>query len=95
MLNTFSQGRGVWKFNCSLLKHPEYLKLINEVIMTVKKQYANLVYNVEYLDSIPDLDIKFTITDNTFLETLLLKLRGESIKFASKIKKRDRPKKYF
>ena len=96
MLNTFSQGRGVWKFNCSLLKHPEYLKIINEAIMTVETQYAIPVYNVEYLDSIPDSDIKFTITDNIFLETLLLKLRGESIKFASKIKKkRDGPKRYF
>ena len=95
MLNTFSQGRGVWKFNCSLLKHPEYLKLINEAIMTVKKQYVILDYNVEYLDAIPDSDTKFTITNNTFLETLLLKLRGESIKFASKIKKRYRPKRYF
>ena len=38
MLNTFSQGRGVWKFNCSLLKHPEYSKIINEAIMTVKTQ---------------------------------------------------------
>ena len=26
MLNTFSQEKGVWKFNCRLLKHPEYLK---------------------------------------------------------------------
>ena len=94
MLNTFSQGKGVWKFNCSLLKHPEYLKLINEAIMTVKKQYAIPVYNVGYLESIPDSDINFTITDNTFLETLLLKLRGESIKFASKLKKRVRPKRY-
>ena len=56
--------------------------------MTVKTQYAIPVYNVEYLDSIPDSDIKFTITDNIFLETLLLKLQGESIKFASKMKKR-------
>ena len=85
MLNTFSQSRGVWKFNCSLLKHPEYFKIINEAIMTVKTQYAIPVYNVEYLESIPDSDIKFTITDNIFLETLLLKLRGESIKFESNI----------
>ena len=37
MLNTFSEGRGVWKLNCSSLKHREYLKLINEAKMTVKK----------------------------------------------------------
>ena len=88
MLNTFNQGRGVWKVNSTLLKHPEYFKIINEVIMTVKIQYAILLYNVEYLDSIPDSDIKFTITDNIFLGTLLLKLQRESIKFTSKIKKR-------
>ena len=60
--------------------------------MTTKKQYAIPVYNVGYLDSIPDSDINCTITDNTFLETLLLKLRGESIKFASKLKKESQTK---
>ena len=60
--------------------------------MTVETQYPIPVYNVEYLDSIPDSDIKFTITDNIFLEILLLKLRGESIMFASKITKERQTK---
>ena len=35
ILDIFNQGRGVWKFNCSLLKNPDYLKLINDSILTV------------------------------------------------------------
>ena len=67
ILDTFKLGKGVWKFNCSLLTHPDYVKLINDAIMTVKKQYAVPVYGL--------------------LETLLLKMRGDTIKYASKLKK--------
>ena len=87
ILDTFNQGRGIWKFNCSLLENPDYLKLINDSIMRVKKQYAVPVYNIECLSSIPDININFTIMDDIFLETLLLKIRGDTIKFASKLKK--------
>lgn len=50
-------------------------------------QYALPVYNLEHLSNISDDEIQFTIDDNTFLECLLLKIRGESIKFASNLKK--------
>ena len=92
ILDTFKQGRGIWKFNCSLLRNPDYLKLINDSIMTIKKEYAVPVYDLEYLDSIQDLNINFTITDDIFLETLLLKIRGDTIKFASKLKKEHQTK---
>ena len=36
---------------------------------------------------IEDNEIKFTIDDGNFLEVLLLRARGETIKFASKQKK--------
>ena len=44
------------------------------------------VYNYENLSHIPDSDIQFTINDGDFLEGLLLKIRGEMIKFATKQK---------
>ena len=82
ILDIFKQGKGVWKFNCSLLTHPDYAKLINDAIMTVKKQYAAPVYDLENLASVPDIDINFIITNDAFLETLLLKMRGDTIKYA-------------
>ena len=36
ILDTFKQGKSVWKFNCSLLTHPDYVELINDAIVTVK-----------------------------------------------------------
>ena len=92
ILDTFKQGKGVWKFNCSLLTHSDYVKLINDAIMMVKKQYAVPVYDLENLASVPDTDINFVITDDAFLETLLLKMRGDTIKYASKLKKERQAK---
>ena len=68
ILNSFEQGKGVWKLNCSLLKNPEYLILIKESIKTVKKTYSVPVYNPECFDLIPDSDIVLVIEDDIFLE---------------------------
>ena len=38
--------------------------------------------------TIPDFELQLNIADDTFLEGLLLKIRGETIKFASALKKR-------
>ena len=90
ILETFKQGKGVWKFTCSLLTHPDYLKLSNDAIMTVKKQYAAPVYDLENLASVPDTDINFSMRDDVFEYTKLkhlLKMRGDTIKYASKLKR--------
>ena len=42
---------------------------------------------MDYLSNIPDNLVNFTITDGEFLEMLLLRIRGESIKFASFLKR--------
>jgi exonuclease III len=44
--NDFQKGRGYWKFNNSLLGDKDYLDCINEVIRTVRKQYAVPIYNM-------------------------------------------------
>ena len=85
----FQRGRGTWKFNCSLLKDKEYLISINNLIDREKLYYALPVYHPLYLTSIHDKNIQFTISDSTFLETLLLQIRGETIKYASKLKKQS------
>ena len=82
----FAVGKGVWKFNNSLLKNQDYVDLINKVIDSEVKNYALPVYNIEYIGKCPE-DIKFTIDDDLFLEILYLKIRGETIKFASILKK--------
>ena len=83
MLSKFERGKGLWKFNCSLLKEKSYLELVNSIIQEEKQKYAIPVYALDYLLNIPDNLVNFTITDGEFLEMLLLRIRGESIKFAS------------
>ena len=85
----FTKGKGIWKFNCSLLKNKDYLIKINNIIDQVKLSYTPPVYNSESLCQIPDSNLQFTITDSLFLETLLLKIRGETIKFASVLKRKN------
>ena len=86
----FERGKGIWKLNCSLLKQQEYLNMINRLIEHEKQIYSVPIYNYENLSHIPDSDIQFTINDSDFLEVLLLKIRGETIKFATKQKNKRR-----
>ena len=86
-INKFKKGKSTWKFNTSLLKIPEYLALINNCIQSVIHRYALNVYDLHYLDSNNSNDIQFKIDESTFLEVLLLEIRGETIAFASRRKK--------
>ena len=82
-LNTFIREKGVWKFNCSLLKDTDYLTLINKTIDKDIINYAAKVYN---LDKIQDSDkdkLNLRISDSLFLENILIKMRGETIKYAT------------
>ena len=86
-LNNFIRGKGVWIFNCSLLKDPDYLTLINKRIDKEIINYAAKVYN---MDKIQDLDkdkLYLTISDSLFLENILLQMRGETIKYKKKSEK--------
>ena len=80
----FKKGKPLWKHNNSLLHVIEYIKIINNKIDEVKRQYALPVYDIE---NIPDQQIQFTINDQLFLETLLIELRGKSISYSSYKKK--------
>ena len=50
-------------------------------------KYAVPVYTFEYLNFASFGDLQLTIADDLFLETLLLRLRGETIKYSSVRKK--------
>ena len=90
-LNNFKIGKGIRKFNNSLLKNQDYLNLINKVIKEEAFKYALPVYNLEYLDE-NYREVHFTIDSNLFLEVLLLRIYGESIKFSTFIKKKNNSK---
>ena len=84
----FPKGKPLWKHNNSLLHDKDYIKLINEKIDEIKRQYALPVYDIENIQNIPDDQIQFTINDQLFLETLLMELRGKSISYSRKKKEK-------
>ena len=89
----FQKGKPLWKHNNSLLNDKDYIEIINNKIDEVKKQYALPVYNMDQINSIPDDQIQFVISDQLFFETLLMELRGKSISFSSYKKKASEKKK--
>ena len=86
-INQFEKGKGTFKFNTKLLKDPEYLSLINYAIKEEKIRYSVPVDNFNDLED--DKNIQFTIPDDLFLETLLLRIRYETIKYSSDVKKKE------
>ena len=60
--------------------------MVNNIIDSEKMNQAALVYNPCTINQISNLDIHMRIL---FLEVLLLKIRGETIKFASRLKKEN------
>ena len=82
--NENERGRGYSKFNNMLLKDKDYIKLVKETIKDAKNAYLNRETNVDQnVDNIPDEEIQFNISDQLFLETLLMMIRGNSIKYSS------------
>ena len=86
-LSEFKRGKGIWKFNCSLLKDKEYLDLINKTIKDEMVKYTAKVYNMEKIDKISFENIHLMIGDRLFLETLLLEMRGTTIQYSTRLKK--------
>ena len=78
----FKHGKGLWKFNNSLLEDVIYLDQIKSVIVDTKSQYAVLTYDRNNLDNISDSEIQFTINDQLFLETLLMEIRAKTISYS-------------
>ena len=64
--------------------------MINNLIDREKLSYALPVYNANNITQLPDSSINFTISDSKFLEVLLLQIRGETIKFGTALKKKNK-----
>ena len=86
----FQKGKTLLKHNNSLLQDINYLQVIKDKIIDVKKQYAIPIYNIENIHKIPDNEIQFTINDQLFMETLLIEIRGKSISYSNHRKKETR-----
>lgn len=86
-LNGNNNCKSFWKFNSSLLKDKLYLDEINDEISNIKKEYAASTYERETIDTIPLSDIQLSISDDLFLDFLLMKIRTKTISYAT-IKKR-------
>ena len=85
VLTNFNQGKGTWKFNNSLLQNQDYLNLVKIIHEEILK-YAIPVYSLQHIKENRD-SISLILDDEIFLEVLLLRIRGETIKFASHFKK--------
>ena len=83
----FEHGKSYWKHNKSLLSDIEYLKQINVKITEVKRQYAVPIYNLDNIDNIPIDKLQLTITEQLFLDVLLMEIQGKAISYASYQKK--------
>lgn len=85
-----ARGRGYWKFNNSLLKDKEYIKRVKDTISEVlslhsKESSGSSSKN----DKDNDPNKKFIINDQLLLETILMMIRGETIKYSSYKKKKQ------
>ena len=90
-ISNFVIGPGTWKMNNSLLKNKDYLGLINRLIDQEKEKYCLPVFNLNYIKE-NFADLTFSIDNDLFLEVLFMKIRGETIKFATSLKKEQRSK---
>ena len=84
-----TKGRSFWKFNNSLLKDPDYVKLVKNVIKAVKEQYSSQ----ENTNEIPISDLQFNINEQLFFDTLLMEIRGKTISYSTYKKKKSQNKK--
>ena len=72
--NDQPRGRGVWKFNNSLLNDPEYVNIVKTTIQETIDQYKTEEHGE---------NTRFSINDQLFWETLKLMIRGKTISYAS------------
>ena len=83
-----------WKFNCSLLRDKEHLDQVNIEIQNLTEEYAADHYDRSTLHNIPKSKIELSIPDKLFLDFMLMKIRSETIAYASMKKKKTQEKEH-
>ena len=61
---------------------------MNKIIDEEKEKYCLPIFSINHIKETYN-DLTFSINDDTFLEMLFLRIRGETIKFASTLKKKQ------
>ena len=84
------KGRESWKFNNTLLKNKDFIKLVKNEICLIKQTYALPVYNPEAVLTMNELQLELIISDSLFLDTMLCQLRGSIISFSKRIARETR-----
>ena len=79
------KGRGVWKFNNSLVGDIEYVNLVKKIILETKQQYCR----GEYKENEDPYDLQLAINDQLVFEMLKLNIRARTIPYTAK-KTRER-----
>ena len=85
-INDQKRGPGGWKFNNSLLRNPQFSKLIKKEILLFKQIHAATPYNPNYVIGM-SRNLEFMANPHVIWETLLATLRGTIIQFAKKQKR--------
>lgn len=88
-INEFIKGKGLWKFNNSLLKDMNYIEAVKKCINNVKEQYMLPIYDLEFVNATESNNIQLTIPDQLFSEMLLMEIRGKTIAYSSYKKKQN------
>ena len=86
------RGKGLWKFNVSLLQNEDYSQLVKNSLQECKELYAALPYDRKRLHEIPHDQLHLTISWKLFLDTTLMIIRGKTIRYAKKFKKENNEK---
>lgn len=76
----FKRGRGLWKFNYSLLTDKEYVSKVKETIHSVCSQYLENIGSC-------DFQCKNSSNESLFLDVLMMEIRGVTISYSAYKKK--------
>ena len=57
LINSFQQGKGIWKLNCELLQNLDYIRTVNQTIQELRSRYSIPVYAQDYINEANDLDL--------------------------------------
>ncbi len=74
------------------MKNNLFTEEVKKKIRNLKLQYASTPYNRENIDQIDIVQLQLTISDQMFLELLLLEIRSTAMFLSSQIKKKNEEK---
>ena len=77
-----------WKFNTSLLKDKQFVEEINTLIEEVVQEYSLQPKESFIFEDFIKSDYQLEVSDRTFLDFLLMKIRSKTIAYAT-IKMKD------